>query len=228
MCTVSYIPVAKGYILTSNRDEDPNRVTLSPRTKDLGDNVTIEAPIDAEKGGTWIGTDEKNKTACLMNGGFVKHQRDLPYRKSRGEMIFDAFRSSSFACYAQEVNLYKIEPFTLVLVDEDNLMVLVWDGREKYIQTLDRTRPYLWSSSTLYTREEHFAKEARFKEFLASTVITPEQVLKLHGLENDNLFVLNHPVVKTVSITQVEVVDGIAILSYFKRSRKNENQEVLY
>ncbi|UNY97576.1 NRDE family protein [Zhouia spongiae] len=228
MCTVSYIPKGSGYILTSNRDESPLRVTYSPEEKELKNGTKIIAPIDSEKGGTWIATDGANKTACIMNGGFIKHKRQLPYRKSRGHIIYEAFSSETFGTFADNTDLCNIEPFTLVLVDENKLSVLIWDGKEKHIQSLDSSKKHLWSSSTLYTREDHAKKMNYFQEFLRLNESDPENLLKLHGLYNDNLFVLDQPHVKTVSTTQVVVSNGESDLCYREKVYDHEKKELLY
>ncbi|ETN96051.1 NRDE family protein [Zhouia amylolytica] len=222
MCTVSFIPKHSGYILTSNRDESPKRKTFSPQQKLLKGGIKVTAPIDAEKGGTWIATDGAYKTACIMNGGFVKHKRELPYRKSRGQIVFEAFEADSFWGFIKESNFHNIEPFTLVLVDDENLLVLVWDGKEKRIQELDNSKSHLWSSSTLYNDEAHLEKLKYFESFLKNNQSTAENLLRLHGVEADNLFVLDLPHVKTVSTTQVIVKNGESDLIYREKVFSHE------
>jgi len=56
MCTVTFIPLEnKNFVLTSNRDEAPNRTTIPPRNEGV-ELVMILAPKDALAGGTWIGS----------------------------------------------------------------------------------------------------------------------------------------------------------------------------
>ena len=56
MCTVTFLPLKNdGFILTSNRDEQPNRITHPPLTV-VEDETTLLFPKDEIAGGTWIGT----------------------------------------------------------------------------------------------------------------------------------------------------------------------------
>ena len=153
-----------GYVLTSNRDEDPLRQTKLPHKVELKNGKTVYGPIDALKGGTWIATDEKGRTACLLNGAFSKHVPKPTYRMSRGQFVLNAFEAADFEIFALTVVLDDIEPFTLLLVKPEHIQVLVWDGHKKHITDLPPNRPYLWSSSTLYNADEHAKKAAYFLE----------------------------------------------------------------
>jgi uncharacterized protein with NRDE domain len=155
MCTVTYLPLNNGnFILTSNRDETPLRKTLPPK-KYEENNVELTYPKDALAGGTWIGTSNKNRLVCLLNGGFEKHQRKLPYKMSRGIIVKNILSVDNAVSYINDFDFDNIEPFTLVLVDWNiNLTTyeLIWDGSKKHFTKLAQ-KPKIWSSSTLYTEE---------------------------------------------------------------------------
>ncbi|WP_417444998.1 NRDE family protein [Joostella sp.] len=213
MCTVSYIPTKEGFYLTSNRDEDPNRKTLPPQTIKVAKNVVLKAPIDEEKGGTWIATNGTTKVACLLNGGFIKHERKTHYTKSRGHFVLESFKDASFLEFIESVSLANIEPFTLILID-DFLQVLVWDGTKKHIQFLSKSIPHLWSSSSLYDQKMHDLKLNMFESFIAEQNVTSNTILNLHDNE---LFLLKKPQVETVSTTQLfKNAEGLSI-DYFNR-----------
>lgn len=202
MCTVSFVPLSNGnYIFTSNRDESPLRKTLAPKKLVTKSNQAIWAPLDAVAGGTWIATDKKERLVCLLNGAFEKHLRKLPYRKSRGKIVLEAFDANNFTTYIQQLNLEQIEPFTLILVDEQ-LHQLVWDGTQKHITILSTKQAHLWSSATLYNREQHGQKLSYFKQALVPQ-ISPAAVLNIHGANKNTPFILEKTVVRTVSITQL-------------------------
>lgn len=204
MCTVSYLPVEQGYILTSNRDEDPHRQTAPPDTYLLSGGKKITFPRDMEKGGTWIAMDDLGQVACLLNGAFVRHIRKDQYRMSRGQLILNAFAASGFEIFISEINLEDIEPFTMILVKPDGLYKMVWDGREKYEWKLDHHKPQLWSSATLYSAAEHSIKEQFLEDSLQRLkVIDRESILDIHGWNTTSPFILDKKEVKTVSITQV-------------------------
>lgn len=219
MCTVSYIPIEGGYILTSNRDENPLRETLSPQKQHLSNGETLLAPVDSEKRGTWIATNMQNKTACLLNGAFQKHERTLPYRRSRGQYVVEAFTHVTFSAFAKRVDLHQIEPFTLIFIEDGALQVLVWDGKDKHYSLLNAHTPWLWSSATLYTPEQHQVKERFFTTAIQDTVkITPQHILNIHGLHEETPFILNRLAVKTVSIAQVVSKDKNITLNYYPKT----------
>lgn len=220
MCTVSYIPLEDGYIVTSNRDEDPLRNTMPPQQQRLSNGETVMAPIDTQNRGTWIATNTKNKTACLLNGGFKKHQRVLPYKRSRGHYVIEAFTYYAFPGFVEKVELENIEPFTLIFVEDGALRKLVWDGKEKHYSTPDEKKPQLWSSSTLYTEEEHREKEVFFKNRLQEIEdIDKNHILEMHGLEKKTPFILEKPHVKTVSIVQVISNSNTITLDYYPKNQ---------
>ncbi|WP_340074998.1 NRDE family protein [Leptobacterium sp. I13] len=224
MCTVSYVPFKKGFILTSNRDENPLRKTCEPQQIKLRKGLSVYAPVDTTNGGTWIATDKEKKVACLLNGAFKKHQRNIPYRKSRGLIVTEAFSYNSFSEFIDKIDLQNIEPFTLILKEQENLQVLVWDEKVKHQQQLAIDKSYLWSSATLYTSEEHYRKELFFSRFLQEGQVSPENLLKTHGLYKNTPFILDLPNVKTVSITQIVAEkDNIQLTYDLKKQHKLEN-----
>ena len=227
MCTVSYVPLEKGYVLTSNRDENPTRQTKLPNKISLKNGTTIYSPIDVLKGGSWIAMDKAGRTACLLNGGFVKHEPKPSYRKSRGKFVLDAFEASNFTDYALSVFLDDIEPLTLVLIEPNNIQLLVWDGIRKHISQLPSNAPHLWSSSTLYSANEHAKKKAYFLEEISGNENNIKLILRIHGKDQATPFTLRHPRLRTVSITQVIYNDEQSRLNYILKDSANETSDSL-
>lgn len=222
MCTVSYIPLATGYLLSTNRDEDPKRETTPPRKSLRPGGRMIAAPRDLEKGGTWIATDEQGRTACLLNGAFEKHLRRLPYRKSRGQIVLEAFEADNFHQFIEKTTLDGIEPFTLILLSRGLLLQMAWDGRRKHSFRLPEDKDHLWSSPTLYSQEQHMEKEHHFKDYLQQGPRTAERLLQLHGTGGKTPFVLDRPGVRTVSITQVRHDNMQTKLAYYVKKQAHE------
>lgn len=203
MCTVSFIANKQGYVLTSNRDEAPGRATAEPEWWTPSGGVPFKAPVDLEKKGTWIAAGEDGRSACLLNGAFEKHRRVLPYTHSRGALIPRAFEAANFRTFYHTIDLEGFEPFTLILVDE-LLQVIRWDGKRKVLEFLSKERSHLWSSATLYSAEVHTVKQGKFETFLQEHPQPgPDDLLKLHGVKHPNDFILRRDEVRTVSITQV-------------------------
>ncbi|MFM7153572.1 MAG: NRDE family protein, partial [Bacteroidota bacterium] len=74
----------------------------------------IVYPRDSKAGGTWFAVSESGKTVCLLNGAFVRHHHNPPYKRSRGLMVLDFFNYDDPDRFFSEYNLEGMEPFTLI------------------------------------------------------------------------------------------------------------------
>lgn len=210
MCTVTIIPKGEfDFILTSNRDEDPNRTFVAPKIYSVQD-VKLLYPKDELSGGTWVGVSEKNRLLCVLNGGFVFHERQPYYRISRGVVAKDLLISDVIETSIQTYNLNNVEPFTMVIADwNDSLrfLELVWDGHQKHITQLP-LEPKIWSSATLYSETMKRERLQWFNDFRSHNDLNSKSLLEFHktaGAGNENYgVVMNRGIVKTTSITQVE------------------------
>ncbi|RLD29772.1 MAG: hypothetical protein DRI75_01955 [Bacteroidetes bacterium] len=220
MCTVTIIPKGNNdFILTSNRDEAPNRTSLAP------DIYTIKGtkmmfPKDELAGGTWIGVSEKNRLICLLNGGFTCHERKADYRMSRGVVVNDLLASEDVVASIEDYNLNDIEPFTLVIVDWNvslKLFELVWDGQQKHFKVLP-LEPKIWSSSTLYSQVMKKERLQWFEDFKIANELHSASLLNFHktaGNGNaDYGVVMDRHFVKTTSITQVEKIEDVVKMRF--------------
>lgn len=211
MCTVTYLPLGDdNFILTSNRDETPLRKTIPPKEY-VEDGVKVIYPKDAVAGGTWIGTSEKNRVVCLLNGGFEKHERKPPYRMSRGIIVKNILTVDDPVKHIKNFDYYDIEPFTIILVDWNKdlqLHQLVWTGTEKHFKELSQ-EPQIWSSSPLYDNEMKELRLQWFADWLSKNdEFTQESILEFH--KNDSLGTketspkMKRSFVETVSITSIK------------------------
>jgi len=219
MCTVTYIPQpGNNYILTSNRDEQLSRNTTADLVIKSTKEYDILFPQDPLSGGTWIATSNKNRTACLLNGAFDNHQHQPPYRKSRGIVTLDLFRYSQSKSFIDSYDLDGIEPFTLVIADQQALTVFRWDGVEKHYQDIDRQKPHIWSSVTLYDEQMIKERDLWFEDWLQSAKVkNPENIMEFHhfgGQKNaDYGYVMNrNNQVQTLSITSIIKEDRSATM----------------
>jgi len=214
MCTVTFLPKGKNdYVLTSNRDETPKRAALPPKAYSVGE-TTIYFPKDPLAGGTWIATDKRHFTICLLNGGFEKHSHTPPYRLSRGQMVLQFFEFNNLNSFKDQFDFKGMEPFTLVIVDNQHgktkLDQLVWDGESLHPKSLDAETTHIWSSSTLYPEPVRAERKSWFSLWVAQqTAYNQKDIMQFHksGGKGDawNDFVMNRDqVVMTVSITSIE------------------------
>ncbi len=239
MCTVTYLPATKGFILTSNRDEAMVRKPAEyPHSETLG-SVKVLFPRDGDAGGTWIATAEDNRTVCLLNGAFTRHKHSPPYRKSRGLVVLDFFKTDSALSFHQNYDLQGIEPFTLLIAERKELFEFRWDGTHKYFKPLNPAEPHILCSATLYTPEVIAMREKWFNVWLSKHQrYRIEDILNFHlfageGDEHTQVRMSIYGIVKTVSITCIQATDEIEMYysdlsgenSYhFKRFNFKENQ----
>lgn len=208
MCTVSFVFSNGKTIITSNRDEKSiRRSAIPPRNYTInGKNVIF--PKDSKAGGTWFVADAKGTILVLLNGAGEKHHVQPPYRKSRGLIVLDLIGSDSPKEFWNVIDLENMEPFTLVLFQDNELFQLRWNGSRKETKLLDVDKNHIWSSSTLYPAEIREKRSDWFYSFLDSNPeITEKEMLYFHqhtekeNLEN-GLVINRNDEMKTLSITQ--------------------------
>ncbi|MFM7015450.1 MAG: NRDE family protein [Bacteroidota bacterium] len=213
MCTVTYLPTGNNsFILTSNRDEHHSRpLAIAPSNYQIKD-VTLSFPKDPLGGGTWIAV-EKNKTVvCLLNGAFVSHTRKSEYRKSRGLVVLEFFDYENADVFSTEYNFEDIEPFTMIIVNNDNhiqLNELRWDGENVHLKKMDANLAAIWSSCTLYDEGISAMRNRWFEEWFANkSLIEFDHVQSFHqyagkdDVEN-GLVMTRLNGMRTVSITSI-------------------------
>jgi len=208
------------FILSSNRDEAPNRNTLPPQIYEM-DDVKLLFPKDELAGGTWIGASNQKRLICLLNGGFESHVREENYRMSRGIIVTDLLTKEDAATAIYNYDFTQIEPFTIIMVDwKENLRLfeLVWDGNDAHFSEKPLA-PHIWSSSLLYSSEEKRKRETWFSNFLFETIRpTEEELLVFHktageGNPESNL-IMDRGFVKTKSISQFSMNSMHTTLRY--------------
>ena len=210
MCTVTYLPTPTGFILTSNRDEALIRKPSSLPIIETIDRQQVLFSRDGEAGGTWIATADSKRTICLLNGAFKRHERKPPYRKSRGLVVLDFFRSESALSFNDNYDLNGIEPFTLLIVEDNKLFELRWDGQNKFFKQLEADQPHIRCSATLYTNEVIAMREKWFADWLTNqNTFSVKDILLFHlfagdGDEHTQVRMSIYGIVQTVSITCIQ------------------------
>ena len=123
MCTVTLIPTEENnFVLTSNRDEAPNRNTLLPDFYQI-DNTKLLFPKDEVAGGSWLGVSEKQRVLCVLNGGFKMHERKASYRLSRGVVLKDLLIAENID---KAISSYNLEVFVYFLILLLSLLIRVY------------------------------------------------------------------------------------------------------
>jgi hypothetical protein len=218
MCTVTYIPTAKGAFLTSNRDERTDRAPAEPpATRYAGDALTY--PKDAQAGGTWIALKGRRDAAVLLNGGFRNHMRKPSYRRSRGLVMLEIVEAASPADCFETIPLEEVEPFTLILFTDNRLLRCTWDGSRKHLHELDASQPHIWASATLYSQEAQQMRTQKLRQWYGKAAINTKSILDFH-LQNDVRFDASHSfnaqraAMATVSVTSIDLTNAEPAIHY--------------
>jgi len=224
MCTLSFIPVSStDFIFTTNRDEDPNRVALSPQ-KYIHNGLELYYPKDSKANGSWIVSNCIDTSLCLLNGAYEKHKPQLAYRQSRGLVLLDFFEYSNLKDFIENYKFEGIEAFTLVIVEsrsEIGLWELIWDEQELHVKELSSSEAHIWSSTTLYTNSMKSEREQWFWNWLRNEKeVDQTSVLKFHKTGGEGnleygLFMNRRNLVRTVSITQIYGSENIHKMEYY-------------
>jgi uncharacterized protein with NRDE domain len=223
MCTLTYIPLKKGFIITSNRDEMALRPTAKPRAYDYHGQKLI-FPKDEIAGGTWIAYSSRQRIACLLNGAFDTHVRKESYAKSRGLVLLEAFEYPDLNEFIEKVNLENVEPFTLLLIDFQQTFQfkeLVWDGNNMHVRDIDNKNPGIWSSATLYSKENRALRRQWFDTWLKENKDKEDnKILDFHffkHIQNPriNVVMKGEKGLQTVSITQILINENQPEFHYF-------------
>lgn len=220
MCTVSFIPVKGKFFITSNRDEKLTRKNAIVPGIFMHNGQKLLFPKDADAGGTWIVMKENGDAAVLLNGAFICHKAEPPYRLSRGIILLDIISFERPSVAFTKMNLQDIEPFTLILLESNCLYEFRWDGTEKYCKQLNVNRPHIWSSPTLYDGFVIKKREHWFAFFL-NTHPTPTQqdILNFHrftgdGDKQNDLLMTRDGKYATVSITSILLTTDRGCINY--------------
>lgn len=211
MCTLSFIPLKKGVVITTNRDESPRRNSnnLSRYISATGEKYLIaKEPIH---GGTNLAIGEKSRMAVLLNGAFERHDMHKTYGLSRGIVVLKSLDPTDLFSFADTFDFDTIQPFTLVHFG-DEIQEIRWDGEKIFKKEFKTDQPLLWSSPQLYLPEVRLKRQELFKDFLNQKDLTSESIAHFHftGGTGDpaNDFVMNrHGLVQTVSITQISEIN---------------------
>ncbi len=211
MCTVSFIPVNNTFFITSNRDEKVIRKAAFAPAVHRVNNSNLLFPKDAAAGGSWISLNENGNAAVLLNGAFEKHTSQPPYRLSRGIIFLEIIADKNPVQAFLKINLINIEPFTLIIFENNCLYQCRWDGQQKHWLQLKNNYPCIWSSVTLYETATVKKRERWFTNWLSNNPYpTQQDILQFHqftgdGDTNNDLMMNREGKMLTVSVTGIEL-----------------------
>mgnify|MGYP000088422812 CR=1 FL=1 len=112
-------------VVAANRDEAVGRPSSPPAVR--GDNPAVLMPRDEDAGGTWLGVNEHRVFVAVTN-----RRVDLDGERSRGLLVTDALAAASaddaIETVEREVAAREYAGFNLVVADEQECVLLEWDG----------------------------------------------------------------------------------------------------
>lgn len=227
MCTVTFVRSGNKTIITSNRDEQVERQAVEPRNYTVGNKV-LTFPKDPKAGGTWYAVDQTGNLIVLLNGAAEKHQWNPPYRKSRGLIVLEILSAEIPFEKWLEIDLDGIEPFTLVMLQKNELFQLRWDGKEKETVPLDVNGNHIWSSATLYPKDIRENRAQWFAEFMKGKKhVSEAEMFHFHRYtkpeNSENGLVIDRPgFLKTISITQTVLQENRGLMMHHDLVAGNE------
>jgi uncharacterized protein with NRDE domain len=225
MCTVTFIPSSEGFYFTSSRDEKASRVTIPP-VKCNNNGVELIYPKDDLAGGTWIASSLTGRTACLLNGAFVNHQKRTDYVKSRGIILLESFNFQNTNQFSDKIDLINVEPFTLLTLNYssgklEEFFEFRWDGANKHLKQLNHDAYQIWSSATLYSPPIQQKRQQLFNQWVNKHQDFEDRMIlefhnRKHGLNNsDDILMKGDGDLMTLSISQLHVGNEGSHFNYF-------------
>lgn len=227
MCFVSYVPLGRHAIITHNRDEDPMRdataVAMTSYDDDVWGVTKLLYPQDGlYESGTWICCNNRGTTLALLNGAAKRHERQPPYKLSRGLLLVNMLREDQPVQTIDRLDLKGVEPFTIIARYREELFEIRWDGQNKQITKKDANAVHCWSSSTLYDEAMAAEREKWFRTGY-DQLIKPEAdairaIHLLGGSGNDNhgLVMNRNNIVNTLSVTTVLSSERYITLQHYR------------
>lgn len=165
--------------MCSVRDENPNRSHAKLPALQKSEMHDFWAPIDGAAGGTWWAVNELGHIVILLNGAFKNHlPNNRSFRKSRGLIVKELAEQTDLLEHWELLDLIDIEPFTLVIKQNDELYDCRWDGNKKHRKQMEMPGAYIWSSAPLYAPEIQLQRELLFNRFVENNPASAEDLLE--------------------------------------------------
>nr|WP_294858463.1 NRDE family protein [uncultured Fluviicola sp.] len=231
MCTVIYIPTEKGAYLCSVRDENPLRERAGFPVEITTEKYRFWAPIDPLAGGTWWTVNQMGHTIILLNGAFTNHLPNTRlYQKSRGLIVKELSQETNLQEAWDQIDLRDIEPFTLILKYEKELIECRWNGQSKFWKKMDPEQAHIWASATLYPLEVRRQRELLFYDFISkpvSKISDIEDFLFRHSEPKNGFIMHRFEQLRSLSVSLFDFDDAKSTLEIYYHdllAQKKSNQ----
>ena len=152
MCTVSIVPLAGGFRLMCNRDEQHARpAALPPRHVSL-DGRKVTMPLDPKGGGSWIAVTEDGLALALLNRMPSRGLAADSHFRTRGEIVMSLARSrrlDEVAAALQRIDPAAYPAFQVVAAAGAEIVTATSDGVVIEIAARPVHQPVHFTSSSL-------------------------------------------------------------------------------
>lgn len=221
MCTLTYVPLKNGRIITANRDESPLRNAQLLSSYLSAGNQSYYIAAEPVHGGTNIALGQNGRYSVLLNGAFWPHDMSKTFGLSRGIVLLKSLDFRNVFEFADQFQFKEenIEPFTLIDFS-DSIRELRWDGETIFKKEYSLEKPHIWASAQMYSAEARENRLGWFEELLEKGNITAAKILDFHfhagnGDPENDLVMNRGGVVCTVSITQVSERESFKAIKHF-------------
>ena len=140
MCTATWMATEGRFRLYFNRDELRSRGPARPPERLEREGTAILAPIDGDRGGSWIAANEHGLVACLLNG-YVEESDPAAAAPepdggwtSRGELVLDLLAEREAAPALARLDRLELSRFRTFV-----LALFAPDGEAQVARWLDGT-----------------------------------------------------------------------------------------
>lgn len=219
MCTITFLPKNRDYLLAMNRDDLLTRASELPIVQKSFVSHFAAYPQEAG-GGTWIGVNQQGITFALLNWtvpskgakeksrGTVIPQMLVSVAAEQARMVFD------------ELELAGVYPFRLIGIfpADRGIVEWHWDGEDRSEQSLE------WGARQWFSSGAGDDEAARVRSAFASRYWCEERAgsrewlrcLHASHVPEQGVFSIcaHRDVGGTLSYTEVEVTGGHVALSY--------------
>ncbi|MGH6827738.1 MAG: NRDE family protein [Rhizomicrobium sp.] len=182
MCTVSFLPLAEGFVLAMNRDEKKSRVRAeAPRRRPTGHNVSLH-PAEPQ-GGSWIGINHKGLALALIDWHEMgQRQGDLLSRGIVVPHLLKEGRLSDLRAKLERLCLERINPFRLIAVSRSLGAIEEWRWDATRLAVLPKPwrRQHWFSSSAGETTAQRLRAGVAAKAGRAISAGTLPWLRRLH------------------------------------------------
>ena len=221
MCTVTIVPLADGFRLMCNRDEQHTRPAARPPRWVHTDRTDALMPIDPQGGGSWIAVTGDGFAITLLN----RATDDLPDegqpKHSRGELVMSLVSAGGIDAFidaVRQIDPARYRAFQLVAVAGTEVVIATSHGTGIELTTRTLSRPVVFTSSSL---GDSAAERMRLPLFEALVVhaddpLEGQRAFHAHRWPRCSTFsvLMCRSDARTVSRSTIDVRAGVASFAY--------------